>query len=118
PLSSLPPRFSSLIGSPSRRLRAGGLGACITRGSSPAKSGRAGQICATSWLSGLARRLALIQNGVDQAVLHGLLTAHELVPVRILFNLFDRLARVTREYLVQSCLGGEHLAGMNVDVRR
>src|SRR5918997_4933878 len=66
---------------------------------------------------GLQALLAADQDGVDQAVLLGLLRRHDLVPVDVLANLVDRLVRVLGEHLFQLGAHAQDLAGLDLDVR-
>src|SRR5215471_19327272 len=64
------------------------------------------------------RSLPLLEDLVDQAVVDGLLRAHEPVAVRVGDDSLERLARVLGQDVLEAPLQVEDLAGADLDVGR
>src|SRR5262245_41373727 len=61
---------------------------------------------------------AAFQNLVDEPVAHRIARRHEVVAVGVFLDLVDTLARVLRQYFVESVARVEHLPGMDLHIRR
>src|SRR5690606_35960054 len=60
-------------------------------------------------------RLAALEHLVDQAVLLGRLRREDLVPLDVVADLFDVLARVLRHCVLQPLAHTDHLVGVDLD---
>ena len=65
-----------------------------------------------------SRKVATADDAVDDPVLHRLRGVHDIVPIDIALDLFERMSGGAREDLVQDFPRPQNLPGLNVDVRR
>src|ERR1700722_1556707 len=66
---------------------------------------------------GLCRNFAaLLEHGIHQTVRPGSFRGHKVVPVAVLLDALDGLARVLGQYAIQALFGLHDVAGVDVDV--